>query len=233
MAAAMREGDWICPSCANHNYANKVVCNRCAMPNTNSPGKAAGLGKGGGYGKAAAPQALSGKGRGMPYGKPAVSPMSLATTTGMRPGDWLCPLCGNHNYANRATCNRCQSGAGGGKGMLSFDGENKRPGDWECFGCGNHNFANREACNKCGVSKTVFIGPSGVRPGDWICPHCENHNYADKTHCNKCAIAKGNTVACTGNMKEGDWLCPMCQNHNYKDKLACNRCQVPREQTGV
>ena len=24
----MREGDWMCPSCGNHNYADKINCNR-------------------------------------------------------------------------------------------------------------------------------------------------------------------------------------------------------------
>ncbi len=24
----MREGDWMCPSCNNHNYADKINCNR-------------------------------------------------------------------------------------------------------------------------------------------------------------------------------------------------------------
>ena len=28
----MRPGDWMCPSCNNHNYADKVRCNRCKMP---------------------------------------------------------------------------------------------------------------------------------------------------------------------------------------------------------
>ena len=30
--ANMRPGDWMCPSCNNHNYADKVRCNRCKMP---------------------------------------------------------------------------------------------------------------------------------------------------------------------------------------------------------
>ena len=30
--AQMRPGDWICPQCNNHNYADKVRCNKCAVP---------------------------------------------------------------------------------------------------------------------------------------------------------------------------------------------------------
>merc|ERR1719440_975995 len=60
----------------------------------------------------------------------------------MKAGDWLCPACGNHNYASRVNCNRNKCGA-------------LRPGfkagDWVCRDkeCLNHNFANREVCNKC------------------------------------------------------------------------------------
>ena len=28
----MRPGDWMCPSCNNHNYADKIRCNRCKIP---------------------------------------------------------------------------------------------------------------------------------------------------------------------------------------------------------
>ena len=28
----MRPGDWVCPSCNNHNYADKIRCNRCKVP---------------------------------------------------------------------------------------------------------------------------------------------------------------------------------------------------------
>ena len=28
----MRPGDWICPACSHHNYADKFKCNKCALP---------------------------------------------------------------------------------------------------------------------------------------------------------------------------------------------------------
>merc|ERR1711924_247971 len=27
----MKEGDWMCPSCGNHNYASRVECNKCGL----------------------------------------------------------------------------------------------------------------------------------------------------------------------------------------------------------
>ena len=26
-----------------------------------------------------------------------------------KPGDWMCPQCGNHNYASRAVCGKCSA----------------------------------------------------------------------------------------------------------------------------
>ena len=28
----MRDGDWLCPACNNHNFRDKLVCNKCAHP---------------------------------------------------------------------------------------------------------------------------------------------------------------------------------------------------------
>jgi hypothetical protein len=25
----------------------------------------------------------------------------------MRPGDWMCPACNNHNFASKTSCNKC------------------------------------------------------------------------------------------------------------------------------
>uniref|UniRef100_A0A7S0IN53 RanBP2-type domain-containing protein n=1 Tax=Calcidiscus leptoporus TaxID=127549 RepID=A0A7S0IN53_9EUKA len=104
----------------------------------------------------------------------------------MRPGDWICHSCSNHNYADKLACNRCRIPKAG-------LGANMRPGDWICRACGNHNYSDRTACNRCGLDKTVYIASTGMRQGDWICAACKNHNYADKTACNKCKAPKATT----------------------------------------
>lgn len=84
-----RPGDWICPSCNNHNYASRTSCNRCQAfkpENAQAPAQANLFGSN--------------------YSLPGAGQSSVGK---MRPGDWLCPACNNHNYASRAKCNRCQA----------------------------------------------------------------------------------------------------------------------------
>lgn len=54
----------------------------------------------------------------------------------LKPGDWFCPECGNHNFRYRATCNNTHCPT-----MV------RKPGDWRCKRCGNHNYASRRFCN--------------------------------------------------------------------------------------
>ncbi|CAN0292350.1 unnamed protein product [Pylaiella littoralis] len=74
-----------------------------------------------------------------------------------RRGDWDCPECGNHVFASRSVCPRCQEPKP--DGMDSYGGRRerervqKRAGDWECPSCQFHNFASRQECYKCQVVK--------------------------------------------------------------------------------
>merc|ERR1712127_781139 len=80
----------------------------------------------------------------MVKGGKGAMPMMAAPMMGpnMKDGDWMCPNCGNHNFASRVTCNRCAHVRPGMK-----------QGDWVCRSCKNHNFASRDTCNKCGTPK--------------------------------------------------------------------------------
>lgn len=90
-----RPGDWLCPACNNHNYASRTACNKCQAnkpPNPAAP--------------APVPQ--------NPYEALFSAAYTLPQAGGgaggkMRPGDWMCTGCSNHNYASRQKCNRCQT----------------------------------------------------------------------------------------------------------------------------
>ena len=182
----MKSGDWVCPKCKNHNFANKKVCNRtgCEEPKP----------RGGGRGRDSRGQRSFGG-------------------SNMKSGDWNCPKCKNHNFANKKVCNRtgCEEpkprGGGRGRdsrGQRSFGGSNMKSGDWNCPKCKNHNFANKKVCNRTGCEEPKprgggrgrdsrgqrSFGDSNMKPGDWNCPKCKNHNFAKREVCNRCDTRK-------------------------------------------
>lgn len=89
----VKPGDWICPKegCSNHNFARRTSCFRCNTPRPESAGE--GGRYRGGY--------MGGDRRSAPRTPPR-------RQAEMRPGDWQC-ACGEHNFARRAECRRCNS----------------------------------------------------------------------------------------------------------------------------
>lgn len=179
-----RPGDWMC-KCGNHNYSSKAICVKCQSSkeqgDISNLGVLAGLGMGG-----------MGGGAGIPANAPS----------GFRPGDWICK-CGNHNYAKRDTCGRCD----GSKNEHDATHSQTRPqnfqiGDWMCV-CGAHNYRSKAACHKCNVTKDQGCVTTGTtqsnpnfRGGDWMCT-CGNHNFASRTHCKICNLPKSAAEAAT------------------------------------
>merc|ERR1719343_20714 len=150
----------MCSACNNHNYADKVACNRCGAARDGFLG---GLPKP--SSKYASMKGGGGKGRAAPYAGGAASPGQGQ----MRPGDWCCSKCGNHNYADKTACNKCgvlkmQSLVGGFPGAFpNMNVKEVRPGDWKCHACGNNNYASREVCNnkEFGIPKSTYISKTG------------------------------------------------------------------------
>jgi len=145
----MKPGDWSCPKCKNHNYANKKVCNRTGCEE---------------------PKPRGGGGRGRDSRGYRSSNSGGFRGSNMKPGDWRCPKCKNHNFSNKKVCNRtgCEEPkprGGGGRGRDSrgyrssnsggFNESNMKPGDWNCPKCKNHNYAKRTVCNRCDTRKPV------------------------------------------------------------------------------
>ena len=91
----------------------------------------------------------------------------------MKPGDWRCSKCKNHNYANKQYCNR------------STCNEKKPQGN-------NNSYSdNNRGRNDNNRGRNSNDGPN-MKPGDWMCPKCKNHNYASKNFCNRssCDVRK-------------------------------------------
>lgn len=169
-----RPGDWMCTACGNHNYASREKCNSCQSPKGLTP--------------TAPTQTYATQQWAVPQQGPPL-PNSA------RPGDWMCSSCGNHNYASREACNKCQAAriAAGGVGVAAA-GYGAQAGwsgaTWSPYG----NTAMAQPIMM-GVQNTGGNRGSD-RPGDWKCASCNYHNYANRTDCKRCNAAKAT--------KEGD-----------------------------
>ena len=83
-----------------------------------------------------------------------------------RPGDWGCPVCGQHNYPDKLVCSnyRCQTMKG--VAVLCAPGPPAPPAPPP---------APSSWCDSCRRPRSECW-----KPNDWECPWCKNHNYARK-----------------------------------------------------
>ena len=95
-ATTMREGDWICPKCANHNYKSKTSCNKCHIPKDGVPiPTAADLRPGDWICPSCnnhnyKSKTVCNKCHKAPPAGASVQPEDIAFVAEARPGDWMC-----------------------------------------------------------------------------------------------------------------------------------------------
>eukprot|EP00434_Breviolum_minutum_P001208 symbB.v1.2.001057.t1/scaffold33.1/size517934/9 len=143
----IKPGDWNCKACGDLQFARNTKCRRCGAPKPSQ-------------------EELDAAG-------PPTKPHSNMAPDGrpMRPGDWACPNCGDHNFARNTQCRKC--GTPRPADVTEFpkpvaeptytpDGRQMRPGDWICENCGDHNFARNQQCRKCGHPRPSEVRPSGA-----------------------------------------------------------------------
>lgn len=188
----IKPGDWNCKSCGDLQFARNSKCRRCGADKPSDAEIAA-------QATAAAAAATLG-----------LSKNGLQ----MRPGDWICPSCGDHVFAKNANCRKCGTArpndvltnmAGAGR---NGTGSVAREGDWNCKSCGDLQFARNTTCRRCGAAKpedagllpAVATAPAApyaarapgadLRPGDWRCPRCNDHVFARNENCRRCGQAR-------------------------------------------
>jgi len=196
----------------------------------------------GGFGGMMQPK---GKGKGMMQKGKGKGPQP------MKPGDWNCPNCGDHQFAKNDECRKCgtanpdpdASRAAMEAGLAAgFGGAMEKPGDWYCPGCNDLQFARNAKCRKCDTpnpdpdqcAELAGVAGSSVneKPGDWHCPGCNDLQFARNVVCRKCGTpnpggapsAKGGKG---GAMKPGDWFCTSCGDHQFAANTECRQCGTP------
>lgn len=239
--ASLRPGDWVCPSCSNHNYASRTHCNRCGTPKVDQASGAGGydpaqafLGTDGTQDVVANYQAQLAAQLGSQLGLNAAlnaTPAAMNPVNTMaqavaqapapekpaqkpRPGDWYCPnpQCMNLNYASRIVCNRCQTPPSHGNPQLA-----QQLASMAAWGMGGMNLGNLGALGMGQLGQLGQLGQMG-----------QMGQVAAAA-----AAATATTTPKSSNARPGDWMCPSCNNHNYASRLACNRCQTPKPENAL
>jgi len=77
---SLSTGDWNCSKCGDHQFARNQQCRMCKTPRDKSD--------------------KSDKS----YNQ---NSSSVTSNVAVRPGDWLCPKCGDHQFANNVNCRKC------------------------------------------------------------------------------------------------------------------------------
>jgi len=160
-------GDWCCSACGDHQFARNTVCRRC------------------GNGKHAPPPAQYGQGKGMMGG--AMGGAMPITAGAMKPGDWICPACSDHQFSRNSMCRRCgeprPQSVDGGAMMNQVD-----PALVQTLVP-----MMMQQMQKMGFLPQGQQRPAKqhmTKPGDWVCPQCEDLQFARNTECRLCSTPK-------------------------------------------
>lgn len=117
----------------------------------------------------------------------------------MRPGDWRCPACNDHQFARNEVCRRCGEkkpapGAGGTSFGCIAGGcgqQGNSLGGGFASGGGGFGAGGMQAGGGGGGAGN---GNGQVpKPGDWYCPACNDLQFARNTNCRQCRAPKPNT----------------------------------------
>merc|ERR1719277_2323859 len=130
----------------------------------------------------------------------------------MKAGDWICPGCGDHQFARNSICKMCSTP----KPELDLDNVCKGipPVDHSEIDM----FQQMNGIEQHAIEKIKALDPRLAR----FVISKDLSDARDKT-----AVTMGR---CQINMKiqKGDWICPSCYDHVYAKKAACQLCSTPR-----
>lgn len=241
----MRPGDWICPRCSDLVFARNDQCRRCSTPRPTSAGGQL-TNSVNAHTKSVNDWNNSQKVK-LENGGIVLAPTSSNLQT-PRAGDWICPSCGDLQFARNTACRRCGSqrsdisqsqqvvSAYGGPGSginssissLMHGSQNEmRPGDWICPRCSDHVFARNSVCRRCSTPKSGSDGSYGH--GHTNYGHGQSQGYGQASQMGYAATSyMTQTMGSSQKVMPGDWYCPKCKDLQFARNTVCRMCSTPR-----
>lgn len=152
-------------------------------------------------------------------------PYNNSNRNDTRAGDWVCPECGDSNFARRWSCRQCNTPR---PDSAEQGTEPRAPrAQREYQDRGQREYQDR------GQREYQDRGQSEFRAGDWNCSSCGEHNYARRVRCYRCGQAAPEGIARPGRTSSAvqgpqDWTCPECGDLNFARRKYCRACDTPR-----
>merc|ERR1719401_1625506 len=119
----------------------------------------------------------------------------------VKPGDWICPACGEHNFARNDSCRRCGHRNSGSE-IDEFLSRNaieahaveefkELPPELQVMVMDAGSLADARdptavLRSRMMKAKQGTLKVEEMRPGDWKCKACGDHNFAKNESCRKC-----------------------------------------------
>jgi len=243
----------MCAQCGDHQFERNMSCRKCGAAKPAGGAMMGGMGGGcmGGMGGCMRGMGMGMGGCGglggmvgMAGGRGCMGGGMGCVGGGMggvmkRPDDWVCPQCGDLQFARNAQCRKC----GGDKPAVATNKVVQKAGDWICPNpeCQDVQFERNQNCRKCGMPKPGTDGemaePVVPEPmnntgvNDWNCPQCGDLQFGRNPGCRKCGAPRpGGTSKSTNGVvaKEGDWFCPGCKDLQFERNSSCRKCGTPK-----
>jgi len=164
-----------------------------------------------------------------------------ADPNAMKPDDWICQECGDHQFAKNLACRKC----GVPKPKTSTNHIVAKKGDWICPGCQDVQFERNMMCRRCSTPRPGMMPGAMMMGGNKM--GCMVPNMMGGMGNMGCMGGMGNMggmgcrggcgmtpmIGCGGMVasnkvvfKEGDWICPNpeCQDVQFERNVICRKC---------
>eukprot|EP00930_Biecheleria_cincta_P022185 TRINITY_DN1623_c0_g1_i1.p1 TRINITY_DN1623_c0_g1~~TRINITY_DN1623_c0_g1_i1.p1 ORF type:complete len:865 (-),score=163.25 TRINITY_DN1623_c0_g1_i1:176-2740(-) len=218
----MKPGDWKCPKCGDLNFARNQACRKCFHSHASDSARVEDFLAQNGVEKHAAtsfrdmPTELQNQIMDVGNLQDARDPTAVLISRMakarrgdlnvivMKPGDWRCPACGDHNFARNEVCRNCAKPHEGDTARVeAFLSENDIQSHAvesfreipielqnQIMDMGSLQFARDPTAvlisRMARARRGEDLSAPPMKPGDWVCEVCGDHNFARNESCRSC-----------------------------------------------